>query len=70
MSRVNCTAHMMKIMPQRYLGSRLVLKSCQYVDIRNESDVIAEYDISSHCNQSIGIAHKRQVIMNDENEYP
>ena len=59
---------MMKIMAQRYFGSKLVLKSYQYVLIRNDSEVIAEYDISSHCNQSIGMAQNKHVMLKEENE--
>ena len=54
----------------RYRGSKLVLKSAQYVIIRNDSDVNAEYDIRSHYSQSQGIEHRIVVNMNDVNEYP
>ena len=66
MRSVSCTAHMKKIIAHRYLGSRLVLKSSQYVRIKNDNDVNAAYEISSHYSQSTGIAQNKVVSMNDE----
>ena len=67
-SKESYTQHRIRIAIQRTLPSRFSLKSSQYILTKNTKDTMAEYPIANHCNQSIGIAQIKVVIMKDEKE--
>ena len=60
---VNWVAHIPPMTASLFFESSVVLKSAQYVDIRNIHDVTAEQIISTHYMNSTGIAPQRRLAM-------